>query len=333
MSALSMTLASMLFASIVAQHAEQPPNPGRPTVAMPRVNPMPHANPMFGRDVRIFPLKNTEPGGVMETLIPLFKGVSMVASPPTNSIIASGAVEELDAMEGLLKHLDQPAEPAGRKVLGVRAIQLKHRATDDVSKELMSLLAGVPRSMDGRVAADRGRGKIVLRGTDDFLDFAAHVIAELDVPAQMIQFEFAFFSADQKDTSPPDGIPADLEGVAKELARFGRVRLLGRLACNATENREFQLEGLLGDGMMAIVEGSLINAVADGSIQLKVSGRVRLNHPEGGDDAEAKAPPRTSTFSIETTVVTRRGDTVIIGTAPAGWAPGESAIMVLQVKK
>jgi len=330
MSVLPMTFATILFAMTAAQRT--PPAASADSTPKPTPDVTQSSNPMFGRDVRVLPLSHAEPGSVMETLIPLFKGVSLVASPSTNSIICSGSREELDAVEGLLKHLDQRTATAGKGLPGVRAIQLKHRATDDVTKEVMSLIGGFQRGFEGRVASDKARGKIVLRGSEEFMDFASHVIAELDVPAQMIQFEFAFFSADQNDSAPAEGIPADLEPVAKELARFGRVRLLGRLACNAMEDHNFHLEGVLGDGMSAKVEGSLINAVADGSIQLNVNGSVRLTQ-FGGAEAGGKAPPRSSGFNIDTTVATRRGDTIIIGTAPAGWQTGESAIMVLQVKK
>ena len=284
------------------------------------------------QDVKALRLRDTTPGNVLESLIPLFKNASLVGDPTTNSIIVNSTNADIAVIERLLTHLDRPSDQARNSAPGVRAVQLKHRATDDVSKKLMSLL-GASRDRDARVASDEGRGKIILRGSGEFLEFASNVISELDVPAQMIQLEFAFFSADQnaEATGEPDAsrkIPADLETVANELQRFGKVRLLGRLACNTMEDNQFLVEGLLGEGLSAKVSGSIINAVTDGSIQLNVKGNVRLTRGAG----DPKAAPQSSAFEINTTVVTRRGDTVMIGSAPAGWAPGESAIMVLHAK-
>lgn len=284
-------------------------------------------------NVKIFPLQYTTPGTMLETLIPLFKTASLVGDPGTNSIIVSATNADIAIIERLLTRLDKTSDSSRTTAPAVRTVQLKHRGTDDVSKKLMSLL-GSMRDRDARIASDEGRGKLILRGSNEFLDFAGKVISELDVPAQMIQFEFAFFSTDQNAqvTDDPDDtnrIPNDLVAVGKELQRFGRVKLLGRLACNAMEDHQFQVDGALGEGLSAKVMGSIVNAVTDGSLQLNVQGQVRLTRFAG----DPRAAPQTSSFEINTTVVTRRGDTVMIGSAPAGWAQGESVIMVLQAKK
>lgn len=288
------------------------------------------------QNVRVFPLQHTAPNNVLATLIPLFKNASLVADPSTNSIIVNSSNADIATIEGLLTHLDKTSDQPRNAAPGVRTIQLKHRATDDVSKKLMSLLGGFG-DRDARVASDEGRGKLILRGSPDFLEFAGQVISELDVPAQMIQFEFAFFSADQNaaatgESDEAGSIPADLTDVARELGRFGRVRLLGRLACNAMEDHQFVLEGALGEGLSAKVSGNVLNAVTDGTIQLSVQGQVRLTRTGAGPNP-SQAPPRSSIFDVNTTVVTRRGETIMIGSAPTGWAPGESAIMVLQAKQ
>ncbi len=294
----------------------------------------PQSNPVINREVRVFPLRHTTPDTVMETVVPLFKNAPMVANAATNSLIVTGTPHDLSTIEGLIEKIDRPVDPSRSATPGVRTIQLRHRSTQDVTKQLMSLIGGI-RDRDARVASDEGRGKIILRGSNDFIEFGEHVVAELDVPAQMIRFEFAFFSADQNATGEPNdsgNIPADLESVARELGRFGRVRLLGRLACSSMEDRQFLVEGSLGDGLSAKVTGQVINAVSDGTIQLNVQGSIRLSRTFGGDP-KVVAPPRSSAFELNTTVVTKRGETIMIGSAPAGWNPGESAIMVLQAKQ
>jgi len=283
------------------------------------------------QNVKVFPLKHAAPASVLESLIPLFKNASLVADSSTNSILVNATNADIAIIEGLLSHLDRASEQSRGSAPGFRAVQIKHRATEEVTKQLMSLLGGM-RDRDSRVASDEGRGKIILRGSTEFLEFAEKVISQMDVPAQSIQFEFAFFSADQHSANEPvepGKIPADLESVAQELQRFGRVRLLGRLACSSIEDRQFLVEGKLGEGLSAKVSGSVINAVSDGSIQLNVKGFVLLNRTPG----DPKAPPQSSVFEVNTSVVTLRGDTIMIGSAPAGWNPGESAIMVLQAKQ
>ena len=61
---------------------------------------------------------------------------------------------------------------------------------------------------------------------------------------------------------------------------------------------------------------------------------MKLFNDPDADTMEKKIVRRQapSAFQVESTLITRRGDYVVLGSAPTGWEIGESAILVLHVR-
>ena len=89
------------------------------------------------------------------------------------------------------------------------------------------------------------------------------------------------------------------------------------------------------------VEGELTSVSSDGGVNLKLMARMALDRQapvappvpveKGEDKASPKAGPRP-TYELDTSVQTKRGDYVVLGSAPTGWKPGESVILVMYVR-
>lgn len=263
--------------------------------------------------------------------VTLGRAFSAVAIPDrrTNSVIMSAPESELAAARALLEKLDQPStDPTASDVLIVPA---KYRRAQALADQIRQVLPG----RDLRVAADEARASILLRGTDSALEAASSILAQLDTPAASVTLEFAFFRAyrDHDKNHFDAVIPPDLADVAKELRRFGAVEFLARLSTIAVEHEDFKIEGGILEDLVTMVKGELISVADDGAVRLEMDAFLRLEKaPSPGPKDKAQRRGPMPTFELGTIVQTRRGDYVILGSAPTGWKPGESAILVLHVR-
>lgn len=286
----------------------------------------PPSRPVKPVEVRVYPIRHALAHEAASVLSKVFRTAQFTADERTNSVIVSTSEDELKRVEAMVTTLDVPMTEAS--AAETRVLSLGNRPANDLLMQLQAVLLSRAEFRDGRVAADNARNKLILRGSREFLNQAEGVVKAVDLPAESVQLEFAFFQATTGDGGGAQ-VPQDLADVAKELARFGRIELLGRLSTVAVEGETFEIEGRLGASISATTQGRILKATPEGVVRLSIEAGLdmqRAPHPE-----ETKKPPQDSSFRTSTTISTRRGDTLVLGAAPAGWERGSSAILVVRV--
>jgi len=262
------------------------------------------------------------------TLHPIFgRDAAIVADTHTNSVILSGPEETLDAVKAAIKELDQPA-PARDAAARVTVLDVRHRAVGEVAARLKEALSA------GRVAADLERSKVLLSGSSAFLLAAQELVRAIDTPQPAVQVEFAIFHATRpRDPQAKDEesflvhytqpVPEDLQTVVAELSRFGDVRLLARLSAAAVEREDYTLGGAVGGSVKISLSGR-IQSAAENSVRMTASIQIL--------DVRRDERQR-SLFHLQTSITAPHGDTLILGTGPTGWNPGEAVILAVTVAK
>lgn len=246
------------------------------------------------------------------------------ADERTNALILVGPEEVIPKLLELLEQLDGPAEPTARTDFAT--VRIRNRSANEVGKQIITVMSS---RLLGVAVDDRG-STILLSGSRGMLSTVRQLIAELDSPAASVSIEFAFFqagAAEREGAPAPPPIPADLAAVAKELERFGRLRLLGRLSTIALEAQEFNVNGRVSGDIRANVRGRVASGSGDGPVMLNIVST--LTFETSITEAASQSPP---SFELATVVSTKRGDYVVLGSAPAGLSAGESAILVLHVR-
>ncbi len=250
------------------------------------------------------------------------------AESRSNSVIYTGPDDTAETIRELVEELDQPVEAT--RASEVVPVQIRHRRARDLARQIAATLAP-----EGLRVADDGRSTVLLHGPRPLIDSALAIVHVIDRPAATVNLEFAFLQADLNDEEPVAGtpMPADLAAVADELQRFGSLRLLGRLSTVAIENEEFLIQGGITGELSTKVTGALLNASTGDSVKLEIRADLVLERSalaSAGKEGKRRASPPE--FELRTIVTTQRGDYVVLGSAPTGWASGESAILVLHVR-
>jgi hypothetical protein len=279
---------------------------------------------------------------VAEMLDRIFFDGIVVPVQHTNSIVYAGPEDTLPQVRELIAGVDVPAGDAATTELTM--IPVRHRHVDEIADDLAKIMGG-RGARELRIAADKGRSTLLIRGAKVHAETAKTVVDELDKPAGSVAIEFAFFHSDLNRKEPFSAIPPDLAQVAEDLKRFGAIELMGRLSTIAVENDRFRVGGSIVDSIPQVqVEGELVSASSDGAVKLRLKARLMLDRQNlppppppsaaKGDDKEKPAPqsgPRPA-YELDTAVSTKRGDYVVLGSAPAGWKPGESVILVMYAR-
>ncbi len=303
------------------------------------------AEPAAPELLRVYPLKYLGANDVCQMVHAVFGRSYLYPIEQTNSVLYNGPEEMAPKIEGLISQLDTSA--AGEEVVSeerITLVPIKHRDAGEIASELARI-----HRPDVLVAVyDHSRNAVLLKGEKDAIDKAESIIVQLDTPSPMVELEFAFFKAKQYGEGAAADIPDDLQDVAKELRRFGRLELLGRLSTLAVQEQKFQIRGHVSDMLTAEVQGHVLSATSDTSAKLPFDGsakiafeaRMDLQRPEpepqtqpGVGGGQARRQSRPPEFFLNTVVTTKRGDRVILGSAPHGWEAGESAILVMTVRE
>ncbi len=246
----------------------------------------------------------------------------------TNSVIYAGSAASVQEAQRLVEALDVPADETSEEE--VFMVRLKHRDAEDVARQIATTLAG----SDIRVSADSALATVIMQGPRAAISGAQRIVSQLDSAPTTVNLELAFFHADINDDGTDAIIPPDLAEVAKELKRFGGLELLGRMSTIAVEGEKFQIQGAIaGDVDVATqVEGVLAGTVGD-AIKIRLNARLKMESSGGGgEQGKTERRSRRPVFEIETAVTTEPGAYVVLGSAPTGWGPGESAILVLHIR-
>lgn len=247
----------------------------------------------------------------------------------TNTVIVSGTDDDKARVEALIRELDVPASTEhGSSVV---TVNVEHRGAEELARQLQMVLGG--REHNLRIAADENRAMLLLKGAGVDVNAAVELVKRLDTPSTSVNLEFSFFHADANSKEPDADIPADLASVAKELKRFGRLEVLGRLSTTGLEHEEFAVEGRVLNTLHARVQGELDKAAPGGAVRLQLRAVLSMQAaPSPKPEGEGKSTGGIPSFDLGTVVLTKPGDYVVLGSAPTGWAPGESAILVLHVR-
>lgn len=292
--------------------------------------------------IRVLPIKY---GNAMELMnVGNSTGLNgrLTADSRSNSLVFAGSNEELSRVEQLIAQLDRPMEKEAPSGISSRLVALQFRSSDELAKAAQMALELSDRSL--RILADSARNNIIITGRESSMALADDLIRHLDTPTPTAQLEFALFHADLTRPVGAGSLPEDLANVGKELAKLGEYKLLGRLSTVALEREPFEVEGSIGRELSVEISGMLVHAAADG-VRLRLNARMWLIRADAG--VSGQSPPRTSSqptgarggdspigeFRVQSTLIARIGDTVIVGAAPAGWKPGESAVLVVRVRQ
>lgn len=151
-------------------------------------------------------------------------------------------------------------------------------------------------------------GALTVRETPDNLDKIERVLAEFDVPRPDVRLHFQLIEADGFTTSDPR--IAAVEEELRKIFQFGGYRLAGEAVVFATDGAAFGQSLRAGSesySLRGLVARQSQDAIRLEAIELCCAGGAQL----------------------ETSIVIRPGQTVVVGSSPAG---GETATLLLTVR-
>ncbi len=278
---------------------------------------------------RIIALKYADSQYVAAAVSGLFEGVGLRAIERPNGLIFQGSDESYERAKQLIAQLDIADDNATGDPSETYMIPVLNRRVNELIGELVQVFD----RRGSRFAADRDRNVIIVRGPGSFVKEVQVLVSKLDTPTPIAIVDFAFFLTSAEKAKSDSPIPADLADVAKELERFGNIRLLGRFSTTVSEGQKFKIEGGIASDYRARVEGVLESSSADGSDRIGLNANVdllrRITTPKD-------QPERTETragYSLSTTTIVRRGNYTAVGVAPTGEDIGQTGILVMQVRK
>jgi len=276
---------------------------------------------------RIIPLKHADSQYVAAAVSGLYDDVGIRPIERPNGLIFQGSDQSYALATKLIAELDAPDESAA-DAAETRMLPVLNRRVQELAGEIIQVFdrRGV------RVAADRDRNVLIVRGPKAYIEQVQTLLAKLDTPTPTATVEFAFFLTGGDESKLNAPIPTDLAEVAKELERFGRLRLLGRFSTVVSEGEKFKIEGGIYADFRATIEGTLESSSPDGAERIAMKANVDLlRRLPPAKDQSARFEPRSG-YTIATTTIVHRGNFTAIGVAPSGDDIGQTGILVMQVR-
>ncbi|HWL93961.1 MAG TPA: secretin N-terminal domain-containing protein [Phycisphaerae bacterium] len=271
-------------------------------------------------ELRIIPLKHASVTHISGILNQALLHQFVFADQRTNSLIYMGPPGLSARVVEMVQQLDTPAgAPTSERDVVVHPV--KNRRAEDIVRQLHMSFG----NREIRFAADEGTASIVLSGSTVEIESAVQAIEQLDRATPIVKLEFSYFGAVQKNAGRGDllPIPEDLQGVGEELARFGEIGFLGRLTANAMQESDFVIKGGFTPDAHIDLSGKVLASPADGAVKVKVTSNAIVRNV---------ATNQSQTYALETTISVRRGEYVVVGSAPNGKGDGEATILVLHVR-
>lgn len=277
--------------------------------------------------IRSFPLKHAECNYVTGIIRSLDPGGAVMAAQHTNSVVVHGTPRAVRLVEAMIQELDVTGEESERSSLTI--IPVQHRSARDVTQQIL----GVTGQSDlFRIGADESRSCLIIKcQSSEQLKEIEEVIRQIDTPARSVRIEFDFLSADLDASAGAGKLPDDLAALEPELSRFGKLSLLARMSTAAIEGGYYKVRGGSSDRIQADVSGQIEQVDDGGEVRMAVSATAGLNRAIV--QRETKEGVQTGIFSVETKVTAKPGETIVIGGAPTGLAPGQSVLLVVRVAK
>ncbi|HPF39962.1 MAG TPA: secretin N-terminal domain-containing protein [Phycisphaerae bacterium] len=249
-------------------------------------------------------------------------GITVVPEVRSNSVIITATAETVDTVKQLIKDIDVEKDDA-IEATRLTTITVRNREVKQVVAHLAQLFG---RELS--ISADEGSRQILLRGPASVIESAKEVIQSIDKAPPTATVEFAYFQLGSHGTEFSMEIPPDLKPVAEQIERFGSPRLVGRMTTAAVEGQHFSLQGQIAESTFVKLQGRLVAAPAQGAVTLELGSDLSMQKRSEDEKRPGIESPR---FSLATTVITQRGDYVVLGSAPLGWAPGESVVLVVRI--
>ncbi len=277
-------------------------------------------------------IDSAHPKAVEHALFETFDRLTVKAVDDTPILILRGAPEEVESAAALIEDITQINRSTGTADL--RVIPLKSAPANDLAAQLRAIFA--PNQL--MIVPDSNQNALVARGTRDAIETLEAVVNQLDAAPRgghthNISLEFAFLTA---GPDKPDGglpLPEDLTNIGRELARFGTIKLMGRLKTIATPKQRFELEGMIAEKFNVRIKGR-INACEsdDANVEIEASA---VHFPIIEQDPTKRAQPpsgaqRSAAYNLNTTVRLRMNNDLAIGIAPAGAHVGSSLVLVVR---
>ncbi|GMU34315.1 MAG: hypothetical protein HS101_14105 [Planctomycetia bacterium] len=296
---------------------------GRGTVAQ--------ASEQDGSEVKCFTVTRAHPTKLADYIGQLYGRGRVVDMPATGKLLFMGTPREIEQVAELLKELDIPDMDTGSEP-ELAIIPIQHRRANDVLSNIRQVFSGTSESIL-RLSADDARSSIiVLSRSNKVLAAVKTIVEKLDRPAERVALEFVFFHADLKSADEKPVMPEDLQEVANELSRFGRVKLLGRLFADATEGGKFKVEGRVADTVSVNVQGRVQDAAKGEPVRLEVEANVRIEQVTTVPSVTSgfSTSRATGTFELKTEIVLTPGQCIVVGGSPAGLAEGQSVMLAVR---
>ncbi len=270
-----------------------------------------------------FPLQHADCRAVCAAARNLFPHEPLTIDERTNVMVYYGSQRLLPDLERLVKTLDVPA--AAGEAAQCSTLPVKHRPAE----VLAGFLRQVIDERGSTVAADASGSTLLLRGSASYVRRAAQIVGELDRPPQGVVAEFLFLRAG--GNTEPSGSSADAAAVGRLLPNLRNLSEAGRSSVRVQVNEKFVVDGEIAGRLVTHISGMVLRIGEDGRVSIRVEALVDMPATESKEQAATSAG-RTPSFRLNTIISAARGEPVVLGSAPTGWEPGESLILVLRVQ-
>jgi hypothetical protein len=286
------------------------------------------------RTLKVVTLKHADAHSVVSTLKQL--GVSLAASVtgPQTIVLHGYPPEVQKVMDTLIAAVDVPGVAEG-SARSAEIIPVRHYPIQEIG--------GLARNVAPKSALgiDEIRRTIVVNGSEDEKRAVRELLKQIDWPTRSAKVHFYFLRAaiggatSEKETQ----LPPDLLPIGKTLAQngFGRLSVIAPFVIGVEEGQRFESKGRLhldGDAVSADdltfnVQGVVRLAAGGDDASLSLRGRMggqysRNKHMDTGTDAE-------TVFELDTAVVTKLGNYVILAAAPSSTASGDAVALVVRM--
>lgn len=297
----------------------------------PQAHPAP-TNPERERGLPQIPvvvrLQNANPQAVARTIGEVFPDLVLSAVDDTSVLVLRGPAESVDQARALIDQITN-ADRGGDATV-VRLIHLRSARPQDVATQLSAAYArsGVTLSIDSRCSS------LLVRGMEKSVREIADLVNEMDVASPNVSLEFSFLTAGPDKPDAGLELPPDLAEVGKELARFGTIKLMGRLRTVTTKDQQFEIEGMIAERFSVRVKGRLMSVHGEGALveldAMAIAFRAPSVNEASGSGSPPTALPQTSTYNIRTTLQLKANHDLAVGVAPAGAHVGSSLVLVVR---
>ncbi len=257
--------------------------------------------------IRVFRLETADVNDVVVVLQNLGIRADIVANEGTNSIIVRGTEVSMKQVQELIGELDQYVS---RDSSESAFIKLRHRSAREAAEMMRK---AVLHSQNARLAIDEANQMVVVSASEEELESAKRLVAQMDKARETLSMEFFFIRGKvNHGQGDPGTLPARLQDVKAALNEQGisELKLMALLSVQARAGSGF---GISGSGIFEAdasktftIQGDVLEASKEGSARLRVEANVKVLGQKGG----------RGFFWIETTLVTEMGEHMVLAAAP-----------------